>query len=71
MERGKKRFSDEEQLILLLTEEVTLIANGGLSDDTYNRAVETFGEEKTAKLIIAVININAWNRIGVSLNMHP
>jgi len=68
---AKKWFSPEDQVILRLTEEVTLIANGGLSDETYEQAVEAFGEETTAKLIIAVININAWNRIGVSLHMHP
>lgn len=68
---AKKWFSEEDQLLLMLTEEVTLIANTGLSDETYNKVVETFGEETTAKLIIAVININAWNRLGVSLNMHP
>jgi len=68
---AKKWFSQEDQVILRLTEEVTLIANGGLSDETYELAVKAFGEETTAKLIIAVININAWNRIGVSLHMHP
>lgn len=68
---AKKWFSNEDQLILMLTEEITLIANGGLSEETYNRALETFGDETTAKLIMAVININAWNRLGVSLNMHP
>jgi len=68
---AKKWFSEEDQLILMLTEEITLIANGGLSDTTYNKAVEIFGEETTAKLIIAIININAWNRLGVSLNLHP
>jgi len=68
---AKKWFSEEDQLILMLTEEITLIANGGLSDTTYNKAVEVFGEETTAKLIIAIININAWNRLGVSLNLHP
>lgn len=68
---AKNWFSPEDQLILTLTEEITLIADGGLSDETYNKAIEAFGEETTAKLIIAVININAWNRVGVSLHMHP
>jgi len=68
---AKKWFSEEEQLILQLTEEITLIAQGGLSDDTYEKVVKTFGDEITAKLIIGVININSWNRLGVSLNMHP
>lgn len=68
---AKKWFSNEDQLILMLTEEITLIADEGLSEDTYTKVVEAFGEDITAKLIIAVININAWNRLGVALHMHP
>lgn len=68
---AKSWFSKEDQVILTLTEEVSLIANHGLSDKTYGEAIALFGEEMTAKLIIAVININAFNRLGVSLNMHP
>lgn len=68
---AKNWFSKEDQVILALTEEITLIANHGLSDQTYEEAVDLFGEEMTAKLIVAVININALNRVGASLNMHP
>lgn len=68
---AKNWFSKEDQVILTLTEEITLIADHGLSDQTYEEAVALFGEEMTAKLIIAVININALNRMGVALSMHP
>ncbi|GAA4802309.1 carboxymuconolactone decarboxylase family protein [Olivibacter ginsenosidimutans] len=68
---AKNWFSKEHQVILALTEEITLIADHGLSDQTYQEAITLFGEEMTAKLIIAVININALNRLGVSLSMHP
>ncbi len=68
---AKNWFSETDQVILKLTEEITLIADHGLSDQTYEEAVALFGEEVTAKLIVAVIHINALNRIGVSLNMHP
>ncbi|UIR54919.1 carboxymuconolactone decarboxylase family protein [Sphingobacterium sp. SRCM116780] len=68
---AKNWFSKEDQVILKLTEEITLIAAGGLSDQTYEEATTLFGEEMTAKLIMAVININALNRIGLSLSMHP
>lgn len=64
-------FTEEEQLILAITEEITLIHQHGLSDDLYNKAITLFGEEKTAQIIMAVITINAWNRIGVALHMHP
>ena len=64
-------FSDEEQLILAMTEEITLIHQHGLSDELFNRAIEMFGEEKTAQIMMLIITINAWNRIGVGLKMYP
>lgn len=63
-------FTEEEQAILAVTEEVTLI-HRGLSDETYARAAKVFDEEYIAQLIMAVIVINAWNRIGVSTHMKP
>ncbi|MDO6434818.1 carboxymuconolactone decarboxylase family protein [Flavitalea sp. BT771] len=64
-------FSEEEQLLLAITEEITLIHQKGLSDELYDKAIQYFGEEKTAQIIMTIITINAWNRIGVGLNMHP
>lgn len=64
-------FSEEEQLLLAMTEEITLIHKHGLSDELYDKAIATFGEEKTAQVMMVIITINAWNRIGVGLNMHP
>jgi AhpD family alkylhydroperoxidase len=64
-------FSEEEQLLLEMTEEITLIHQHGLSDRLYEKAVTLWSEEKTAQVIMAIIAINAWNRIGVGLNMHP
>ena len=64
-------FSDEEKLLLTMTEEITLIHKNGLTDSTYEKAISLLGEEKTAQVIMVIIAINAWNRIGVSLNMHP
>ncbi|MGC4100801.1 carboxymuconolactone decarboxylase family protein [Ferruginibacter sp.] len=64
-------FTEEEQLILAITEEVTLISQHGLSDALYEKAITLMGKEKTAQVIMAIITINAWNRIGVSLKMHP
>jgi AhpD family alkylhydroperoxidase len=63
-------FTPEEQAVLALTEEVTLIA-ARLSDATYAHAVSILGEKYTAQVIMAVIGINSWNRIGVALNMIP
>jgi AhpD family alkylhydroperoxidase len=64
-------FTEEEQLLLEITEEITLIHQHGLSDALYEKAVALWGEERTAVVIMAIITINAWNRIGVGLKMHP
>jgi AhpD family alkylhydroperoxidase len=64
-------FTPEEQLLFAMTEEITLIQQHGLSDAVYDKAIETFGDEKTAQVIMVIITINAWNRIGVGLKMQP
>ena len=64
-------FDNAERTILLLTEEVSLIHRNGISNEVYSRCIEVFGEQQTARLLMAIIAINAWNRIGVGLNMEP
>jgi AhpD family alkylhydroperoxidase len=64
-------FTEEEQLLLEITEEVTLIHQHGLGDELYKKAITTWSEEQTAQVLMVIITINAWNRIGVGLKMHP
>ena len=64
-------FNEEDQLLLAMTEQITLIHQHGLSNDLYEKAIQLFGEEKTAQIIMAIITINCWNRISISLNMQP
>jgi AhpD family alkylhydroperoxidase len=63
-------FTEEEQAILALTEEITLIQNG-VSDETYNHALRVLGEKYLSQVIIAITVINAWNRFGISTKMAP
>ncbi len=63
-------FDDQERAVLTLTEEVTLIS-GKVSDETYNKAAALFNETYLAQLIMAIITINAWNRIGVATKLEP
>ncbi len=63
-------FNEKEQAILSVTEEVTYIQQR-LSESTYQKAVNVLGEKYLAQVIMAVIVINAWNRIGVSTEMMP
>jgi len=64
--RESPLFSDEERALLQLTEEVTLIANEGLTDETYAAVLKYFDETTIAQAILQVVMINAWNRVTVS-----
>jgi len=59
-------FTEEEQVILSMTEEITLISKSGLTEETYQKALQLFDENYIAQIIMAIVTINAWNRIGVS-----
>jgi len=64
-------FDDKEQAILALTEEVTMISKGGVSNETYNKATELLGAKYVGQVIMAIITINAWNRIAISSHFQP
>ena len=63
-------FSDEEKALLALTEEVTRI-EGRVSDETWARVRSFWEEPQLAVVLMAIVTINAWNRIGVALEMTP
>ena len=64
-------YSEEERAILALTEEMTLIAQGGVSNETYQKAALLFDAHYLAQLMIAIIAINAWNRMAITTHMQP
>jgi AhpD family alkylhydroperoxidase len=68
--RDTSFFTEEEQAILALTEEVTLIQNH-VSDDTYQHAVNVLGEKRVAQVILNTTVINAWNRIAIATHLMP
>ncbi len=63
-------FSEEERAILALTEEVTLISHH-VSDATYQQAAKVLEESYLAQVILAIITINVWNRIGIATALMP
>ena len=69
--REAPQFSEQERIILAMTEEVTFISKKGLTTETYNKAIDYFGESGTAELLMAIITINAWNRIGIAAHRVP
>lgn len=68
--RDTTYFTDQERAILALTEEVTLIS-GHVKDETYQAAAQVLEETYLAQVILAIITINAWNRIGITTKLIP
>lgn len=58
-------YTQEEQAILAMTEEVTLIQKH-LSKVTYDNARKLFDEKYIAEIIMMITTINAWNRIAIA-----
>ncbi len=64
-------FSEEEKIILALTEEITHISQGGVTESTYQQALQLFDETYVAQIIMMAVTINAWNRIAISTQLQP
>jgi len=64
-------FSKEEQAILELAEEMTLISQQGVSDQTYDTAINLLGQQYTTEVMMAIVAMNAWNRIGITTGRIP
>jgi AhpD family alkylhydroperoxidase len=62
-------YTEEERVILAITEEVTLLTKAGLTDKTYSAALAMFDENFSTQIIMAVVAINGWNRIAISTHL--
>lgn len=58
-------FTEKEKAVIALTEEVTLISNH-VSDATYQKVASFFSETEITSIIMAIVTINAWNRIAIT-----
>ena len=65
--RDTPYYSDRERAALAWTEAVTLLSENGVPDDLYEQVREQFSEQEIVNLTMAVIAINSWNRLNVSL----
>ncbi|MEU1848037.1 carboxymuconolactone decarboxylase family protein [Streptomyces sp. NPDC019990] len=64
-------FDERERAALALTEAVTVLTDGFVPDETYERAATHFDETRLAHLIGLVVAINNWNRVMVSRRIPP
>ncbi|MFG2330423.1 carboxymuconolactone decarboxylase family protein [Streptomyces sp. NPDC048604] len=70
-EESRHFYTEKEAAALELTEAVTVLTDGFVPDDVYERAAKHFEEDELARVIAAIVAINAWNRIGVTTRMVP
>ncbi|MEU9500234.1 carboxymuconolactone decarboxylase family protein [Streptomyces sp. NPDC048196] len=68
---AEEYYTDKERAALALTEAVTVVTEGFVPDEVYERAAAHFEEPELAQLIALITTINAWNRFGVSTRMTP
>ncbi|WP_329256171.1 carboxymuconolactone decarboxylase family protein [Streptomyces sp. NBC_01478] len=70
-EESRHFYTEKELAAIELTEAVTVVTDGFVPDEVFERAAEQFEEAELAQLIAAITVINAWNRFGVSTRMVP
>jgi AhpD family alkylhydroperoxidase len=64
-------YTPKERAALALTEAVTLLTEGFVPDEVYARAAEHFDDAELARLVAAIVAINAWNRFNVTFRTQP
>ena len=70
--RESPLYTERERAALAWTEAVTLVAKTHVPDAVYDEARRHFSAEELVKLTVAVVTINAWNRIAISFRaVHP
>nr|WP_246183681.1 carboxymuconolactone decarboxylase family protein [Paenibacillus methanolicus] len=64
-------FTQREQAALALTEAVTRIGDHHIPEEVYAEAARHFEPAQLSEVLMAIIAINAWNRIAITTGMTP
>ncbi|MEW1779151.1 carboxymuconolactone decarboxylase family protein [Streptomyces sp. NPDC086777] len=70
-EESKHFYTAQELAAIELTEAVTVLTDGFVPDEVYERAAKHFDEVQLTQLIASIIVINSWNRFAVTTRMVP
>ncbi|MET9023332.1 carboxymuconolactone decarboxylase family protein [Actinopolymorpha sp. NPDC004070] len=65
-EEADNFFSEKERAALALTEAITVLTDGFVPDEVYERAAKSFDETELAQLIATIAVINTFNRLNVA-----
>src|ERR1051325_8814784 len=69
--RESPMYTDRERAALEWAEAVTLITQGHVPNEVYERVRAQFSEEELINLTMAVVAINSWNRLNIALRTVP
>jgi AhpD family alkylhydroperoxidase len=64
-------FTDLERAVLALTDAVTEMGEHGVPDDVWEAAGAIGTEKQRIDVLMAIVTINSWNRIAVTLHNQP
>ena len=64
-------FTEQERAALALTDAVTGISVAGVPEEVWAAARKVFEERQLADLLMAIVTINGWNRLAVSMHIQP
>jgi AhpD family alkylhydroperoxidase len=69
--RSSSAYTQSERAALAWTEAVTDIQEGHAPDEVYSQVREHFSPNETVDLTLAIVTINAWNRMAIALGDFP
>jgi AhpD family alkylhydroperoxidase len=58
-------YTERERAALDFTESLTLVTQGHVPDDVYERAHKQFSEKELVELAMIAVAINGWNRLAI------
>ena len=64
-------YTERERAALTWTEAVTLVSEGRVPDEIFERVRAHFSDEELINLTTAIVTINSWNRFAISLRAVP
>jgi AhpD family alkylhydroperoxidase len=69
--RESPLYGERERAALALTEAITLVADGHISDEAWENARANLSESELANLVFEITAINAWNRLMITARVQP
>ena len=62
-------YTDRERAALEWTEALTLVTEGHVPDEVYQRARAQFSEKELVDLAMVAVAINGWNRLAIAFRL--